>query len=198
MPAGVVLAQPRRVRQLPAACNPLRGKQRQPGAVLFSADAGRLRHQWPASAQRVRRLPVSRAESLRAAGKRRAFHLGTDRSLPAPRAGQDHRGRRRFRVRRTTQQRRSRSDAARRRVPAGESDVRVGRRQSSHHRLDGSVPARRIKPPVVVPRRTIISRAARAHPEACRRASRTPQTTRHCRVRCTRALPPLRARRGSP
>ena len=77
-------------------------------------------------------------------------NLGTHWRIRAAGARESHGGRRRPWIRQPLTQHRRRCDAPCRGIPAGQPDLRVGRGQSSHHRVDQSVPAWRIQSAIAV------------------------------------------------
>ena len=76
MPAGFTFAESERVGRGAAAAFRVHQFGHERRAVLFSADAGRIRYQWNSGAGELSGLPVSGTESFAGAGEFRALDLG--------------------------------------------------------------------------------------------------------------------------
>src|ERR1700683_3079963 len=77
MSRGFAFAKSERVDRSEASAFGIDHVCHQRGAVLFSADAGRCRHQWWNGAGQLSGLPLSRSESFVVAGEFRAFGVGS-------------------------------------------------------------------------------------------------------------------------
>src|SRR5262249_5248669 len=136
MPAGPVVAKPRRSDRVPAARNGVLYERRQSRPVLFPADTRWSRHQWREAARKLRGLPGSRPESTRAPGTSRARPLGAFRPVLPGRTRESDGRPRRLELQGSGFEYYARTDAASGRVSDGQSLLFLGQRRAPRGRLD--------------------------------------------------------------